>query len=526
MAKKNEAKNGNAKNSAKVTVYKVNDVENKKDSKIRREKTIQTVLVVLIIVLAIAAIFSAIQTFFPNLFGKFSLSGELAAKVNGKPITLMQLNNEYDRLPLQYKYVMTKEIFLKQLIDEILLTEEAQRQGLSVSDAEVNENLNAFMLQNNITEDKLNEILKTKNLDYVQLRNMMQNQLLIDKLLQTSVKSKVNITSEMALQYYNDNPETFKIPASVTARHILIGFVNRTAEEAAKKANEVLAQLKNDKSNFCDLVKSYSDDAGSIDKCGEYTFPKGQMVAEFENRAFEQSNNAVSIVNTAFGSHILWTINKTSEQLIDFRGVQDQINLVLAGQQEKMIYSEMITGLRAKAEIINYLEQKEQELENKTALENKAAPVVTEPAKAETTEPTPATAEMPVTAEIPAEDEEVANEQNELKEEIEPAVTKVVVVEKPEVKPAMGLADCLTAQGAALYGAYWDSSTKTQKGYFGVDVTKVNYIECGVQEDYRAQAEICKEAGILAYPTWFIKGQKLMGIQTPGQLASLTGCTV
>ena len=522
MAKKNEAKNGNGKNGAKVTVYKVNDAESKKDARARREKTIQIVLVVLIIVLAIAAIFSAIQTFFPNLLGKFSLSGELAAKVNGKPITLMQLNNEYDRLPLQYKYIMTKEIFLKQLIDEILLTEEAQRQGLSVADADVNENLNSFMLQNNITEDKLNEILKAKNLDYAQLRNMMQNQLLIDKLLQQSVKSKVNVTSEMGLQYYNDNPATFKIPASVTARHILIGLVNRTADEATKKANETLAQLKNDKSNFCELVKSYSDDAGSIDKCGEYTFPKGQMVAEFENRAFEQSNNAVSIVNTAFGSHILWTINKTSEQLIDFRDVQDQINLVLAGQQEKMIYSELIAGLRAKAKIINYLEQKAQA----QALENKTAPAVAEPTKTETTEPTPAKAETPVTAEIPAEDKEVANEQKELEKEVEPAVTEVVVVEKPEVKPAMGLADCLTAQGAALYGAYWDSSTKTQKSYFGVDVTKVNYIECGVQEDYRAQAEICKEAGILAYPTWFIKGQKLMGIQTPEQLASLTGCTV
>ena len=530
----------NKKNGIKITnngkglkVYKVENVQQKEEAKKRREKTIQTFLIVLIIILAIAAIFSAINTFFPDLFGKFSLSGQLAARVNGVPITVAQMDQDYERLPMQYKYYITKEAYLKQLIDEVLLTQEATKQGFSVSEKEVDDSLNTFMKESNVTPEKLNDVLKQKNLNYEQLRLLVKNQLLIDKLLQKEVKDKVNVTDAQALQYYNDNPSTFKVPETVTARHILVGLVNRTQEQAKAKAQEIFTYLKNDKSNFCDLVTLYTDDSGSSEKCGEYTFPKGQMVPEFEKAAFEQGVGNISIINTTFGYHIIWTINLTPEKIMPFADVKGQIITVLQGQQEKMVYSDLVANLRAKAKIINYVEQQAQkELAKNATTQKQAAPGKGAAANTQVNVVVPA--QKNVTNEInetqaaaEVSGAQVSGEQGQLGNETitgAAEVTQEQPVAQPMPQPQLGFTECLKSQGAVLYGAYWDSSTKKQKELFGADAANVNYIECGIQGDYRAQADICQQAGIQAYPTWIIGNDKYVGIQEVAQLATLTGC--
>jgi hypothetical protein len=258
------------------------------------------------------------------------------------------------------------------------------------------------------------------------------------------------------------------------------------------------------------------------------------MVEEFEKTAFEQGIGKLSLVNTTYGYHILWTINKTSEQLVLFRDVEDQINLALANQQEKQIYSDLIAGLRAKANIINYLEKKALENETKTAAQQEAQQNASAAAtQTQVTIIEPAEKEGAAEEKEPlAEEEEISKEQKELENETQQAVEEVVE-ETPVVQPIqpvqetkLSFANCLTGQGAVLYGAYWDSSTKKQKDYFGIDVTNINYIECGVPNDFRAQAEICQEAGIQAYPTWIINNEKHMGIQELKQLAALTRCEI
>jgi foldase protein PrsA len=393
-------------------------------------------------------------------------------------------------------------MFLQQLIDETLLREEAARQKLSVSEKEVDDSLASFMQTSNVTQEKLDQILKDKKLTYPELRSLIKNQLLVDKVLK-ELETKVNITTAQALQYYNDNPGTFKISELVTVKHILIGISTRNDSEAEKRADQAFKELKSDKSNF---VKQYSDDSGSIDTCGQYSFPKGQMVAEFEDRAFSQAIGNVSMVKTSFGYHILWTVNKTPEQIVPFKDVQEQITSVLAKQQANMIYSDFIAKLREEAKIINYFEKKA--AENKTE-EKAVAEVVAEEPQPREEAATQTQTQVTVI--------EAANKTEEKPAEEKPA-------EQPQ--PQLGFADCLTSQGAVLYGAYWDSSTKKQREYFGADIAKINYVECGVQGDYRAQASICKQAGILAYPTWIINDEKLMGIQELSQLAVLTNCKV
>jgi peptidyl-prolyl cis-trans isomerase C len=119
-------------------------------------------------------------------------------------------------------------------------------------------------------------------------------------------------------QYYGEHQSEFE---EVRVRHILISTQPPqptspdaakkgeqpkapSKEEARKKAEEVLAKARKGE-DFAALVKQYSDDPGSKDKGGEYTFSHGQMVAEFEQAAFNLKPGEISLVETQFGFHII-----------------------------------------------------------------------------------------------------------------------------------------------------------------------------------------------------------------------------
>jgi nitroreductase len=119
-------------------------------------------------------------------------------------------------------------------------------------------------------------------------------------------------------QYYGAHQADFE---EVRVRHILINTQAPppgpdaakkgeqpkapSKEEARKKAEEVLAKARKG-DDFTALVKQYSDDPGSKDKGGEYTFSHGQMVPEFEKAAFDLKPGEISnLVETQFGYHII-----------------------------------------------------------------------------------------------------------------------------------------------------------------------------------------------------------------------------
>lgn len=84
----------------------------------------------------------------------------------------------------------------------------------------------------------------------------------------------------------------------VHAAHILV--------DTEEKGKEVLAKLAAG-SSFADLAKTYSTDTGSKDSGGELGwFPKGVMVAEFEEAAFAlKAGETSQLVKSEFGYHII-----------------------------------------------------------------------------------------------------------------------------------------------------------------------------------------------------------------------------
>jgi len=84
------------------------------------------------------------------------------------------------------------------------------------------------------------------------------------------------------------------------------------------------------------------------------------------------------------------------------------------------------------------------------------------------------------------------------------------------------LAQYITENNAEMYGAFWCGACAKQKEIFGNSFKHIDYIECD-ERGKDAQPEKCKINNVEAYPTWIINGEKIVGVKTLEDLASLSG---
>ena len=107
------------------------------------------------------------------------------------------------------------------------------------------------------------------------------------------------------------------IADSAKIRHILIGLQSqrtqkqRTPEVAKRVADSLLILLKTKQVNFDTLVKTMSDDMGSLDKGGDYGWfdeNKG-FVAPFKDAGLQGTVGNITVVPTQFGFHIIEVLN-------------------------------------------------------------------------------------------------------------------------------------------------------------------------------------------------------------------------
>jgi hypothetical protein len=85
-------------------------------------------------------------------------------------------------------------------------------------------------------------------------------------------------------------------------------------------------------------------------------------------------------------------------------------------------------------------------------------------------------------------------------------------------------AQCLSAKGAKMYGAYWCPHCADQKEMFGSSFEYAPYIECGVKGSH-APAQVCTDAEVKHYPTWvFADGSRVEGSHSLEFLSQETGC--
>jgi peptidyl-prolyl cis-trans isomerase C len=215
------------------------------------------------------------------------------------------------------------------------------------------------------SEENLARQLKSVGLTPEELRRKMGEEATAELVVLRELK--IEPTDADVKKYYDEYPARFEQPEQVRAAHILLGTLDPETRQPLpeekrlakrKQAEEVLKRVKAGE-DFAKLAMEFSEDPGSREKGGEYTFARGQMVPQFESTAFSQAPNQVSdLVETQFGYHIIKTIEKLparkltlEESLPDGVKVSDRVKMTLRAQQMEKLLPDYVEQLTADAKV-------------------------------------------------------------------------------------------------------------------------------------------------------------------------------
>ena len=152
----------------------------------------------------------------------------VAAVVNGEMITAFDLQAETapeamrrglnPKDPNQAAAIeeLTKAT-LERMINNIILTQEAQRLKISVGDSEVDNEIQQIMSRNKMTPEEFQRQLQIQRTTEKDFRERIRSSILRNRLLANMVGRKVIVTKEEIADYYNQHKQTFRPPVSVAA---------------------------------------------------------------------------------------------------------------------------------------------------------------------------------------------------------------------------------------------------------------------------------------------------------------------
>ena len=98
---------------------------------------------------------------------------------------------------------------LKQLIDNEILMQRAEKLGLLATDEEINTKLAEIKAP--YTQEEFDRRLKDRNLTLDDFKRDLRRSITIDKVMNKEVTSKINISDEDITSYYNEHKAEFNL---------------------------------------------------------------------------------------------------------------------------------------------------------------------------------------------------------------------------------------------------------------------------------------------------------------------------
>jgi parvulin-like peptidyl-prolyl isomerase len=289
---------------------------------------------------------------------------DVVAKAKGVEIKRSELDDEFIRvksqasaagrpIPSEQSTVVERQI-LDSLIQFRLLLAKATEADLAKGKEQFLASLQQARTNRNQTEEEFNQWLapqiKLLGISREQWEKQNAEQAAARIVLERELNVKVS--ADEAKKFYEDNPSKFEEPEMVHVSHILISTqdpVTRSdlpddKKTAKRKLAEDILKRARAGEDWGKLVKEYSEDPGSKDKGGEYTFaratadPARAMVPEFENASFALNTNQISdIVTTSYGYHIIKLIEKLPAKKEAFSGLETKSVLAKQDGQKATI---------------------------------------------------------------------------------------------------------------------------------------------------------------------------------------------
>ena len=231
--------------------------------------------------------------------------------------------------------------FLVQLIDRELIHGEARRLNIEITEADIDAALQAY--RQDYSGTSFETMLQDRGVTLEGWREELRESLIMEKLLEEAVYSRVDVSDKEISAYYEANRKQFDRPAQVRARQIVV------ADEV--KGQEVLALLRQGRP-FAEIAAEYSlsPDAEQGGDLG--FFSRGEMPPEFDEVVFDLPVNRLSdLVKSDYGYHIFLVEEKRKAVRLKKKDVADEIRAILESQKKEDVYLDWLQEMRARAVI-------------------------------------------------------------------------------------------------------------------------------------------------------------------------------
>ena len=294
------------------------------------------VLGVAVLLVLVAIVYGIIVLL--NRAGDMRDQPDVAAFVNDEPITMAYLDEQYTRIPAEFKSFVTKMVLLNQTINEVILLQEAKSEGVEASDEDVEAQIRDAMSKAGLDDDQLDAKLAEQNLSRAFLHDLYKKQLTINDLLEKKVFVNIEVTPQEVQDYYDSR---------IRAAHILV-------EDKDEAEGLVLTLQRTSKSlleeKFFGLAEEKSIDPSAKTNKGDLgEFTRGMMVPDFEDAVFalDEGEFTTEPVQTQFGYHVILRLPKDKS----FDEQKAEIEDLLLLQKKSKAVPLYVEQLRSKAHI-------------------------------------------------------------------------------------------------------------------------------------------------------------------------------
>jgi peptidyl-prolyl cis-trans isomerase C len=250
-----------------------------------------------------------------------------------------------------------KEV-LENLINGELFYQESQKQGITVDEAAIDEQLNK--LKERFPSDaEFKSALNKANLSEDAIKSELERGMTIQQFIDKQFVQKITVSDTESKAYYDSHPDLFKQPEQVRASHILIKVDSGAGEsqkaEAHKKLEEIQEKAQKGE-DFAALAREFSQGPSSARGGDLGYFRRGQMVKPFEEAAFALRPGEVSdIVETEFGYHLFKVIDKKPETTIAYKDIKDRLEQHLKQGKVQREISVYVEKLKEGAKVERFL---------------------------------------------------------------------------------------------------------------------------------------------------------------------------
>jgi peptidyl-prolyl cis-trans isomerase SurA len=281
-----------------------------------------------------AALLAATLLAFPACQRKGS-SPDVMARINGREITRAEVEKYFDnqtsgapQQPTGEQASSLRLSILRQLIDDEILMQRAEKLGLLATDEEVNRRLNEIKAP--YTKEEFDKRLEAKKISLDDFKRDLRRSLTVDKVLNREITSKINITDQDITSYYNAHKSEFNlIEPQYHLAHILVTTAPnpqvhnlkndkaRNEAEARKKIQTLLNRLDSGE-DFATLAMNYSEDPETASNGGDLGFTPESSLKGTD----PATRDAISKLKPGQYSSIISVVNPTTHQLFGYRIVK------------------------------------------------------------------------------------------------------------------------------------------------------------------------------------------------------------